>query len=265
VTDPDGAAFDLAGRVAVVTGASRGVGREIARALDKAGVIVVGVARSETAIGRSYPTDLTHAAEVDRLVDRVHTEVGPVTILINAAGAYGPIHPVVGSDPAAWIETLSINLVASYLTCRAFVPDMLASGWGRVVNITSAAALHPPGPLNSAYATSKVALNQFTRTLAAELSGTGVTANVLHPGDLKTEMWQDIGRQLAELGPEAEQFRHWVSWVEETGGDPIEKAGTATLRIVTGGSNGEFHWIDDPLQAPVPSWPTGPEVRPWEG
>ena len=69
---------------------------------------------------------------------------------------------------------------------------MVDAGWGRIVNLTSAASLHPPGPMNSAYGTAKAALNQFTRHLAAELAGTGVTANVLHPGDVKTEMWADI-------------------------------------------------------------------------
>jgi NAD(P)-dependent dehydrogenase (short-subunit alcohol dehydrogenase family) len=69
---------------------------------------------------------------------------------------------------------------------------MVDAGWGRIVNVSSAAALAPPGPLNSAYATSKVALNQLTRQLAAELVGTGVTANVIHPGEVKTEMWADI-------------------------------------------------------------------------
>ena len=69
---------------------------------------------------------------------------------------------------------------------------MLEAGWGRIVNVTSAASLHPPGPLNSAYGTAKAALNQFTRHLAAEIAGSGVTANVIHPGDVKTDMWADI-------------------------------------------------------------------------
>ena len=81
---------------------------------------------------------------------------------------------------------------------------MIDAGWGRIVNVTSAASLHPPGPLNSAYATAKVALNQLTRHLAAEIAGTGVTANVIHPGDVKTDMWADIRDRVAVMGPEAE-------------------------------------------------------------
>ena len=87
-----------------------------------------------------------------------------------------------------------VDAVAAFYTVNAFVGGMLDAGWGRIVNITSAASLHPPGPLNSAYGTAKVALNQFTRHLAAEIAGTGVTANVIHPGDVKTAMWADIQR-----------------------------------------------------------------------
>ena len=89
------------------------------------------------------------------------------------------------------------NTVSAYLTCRAFVGGMIDMGWGRIVNVTSAASLHEPGPINSAYGRSKAALNQFTRHLAAEIAGTGVTANVIHPGDVKTDMWAEI-RDAAE-------------------------------------------------------------------
>ena len=83
---------------------------------------------------------------------------------------------------------------------------MLESGWGRIVNITSAASLHPPGPINSAYGTAKAALNQLTRHLAAEVAGSGVTANVIHPGDVRTAMWADIGTGAA-AGPGAAELR----------------------------------------------------------
>ena len=124
-----------------------------------------------------------------------------------------------------------IDAVAPYLLTRAFVGGMIDAGWGRIVNITSAASLHPPGPLNSAYGTAKVALNQFTRHLAAELAGTGVTANVLHPGDVKTDMWADIRDRALAAGPAAEAYQQWVRWVDETGGDPPHKAVDAVLRL----------------------------------
>ncbi len=119
------------------------------------------------------------------------------TILVNAAGIFGPIARVVDGDPQAWLDTIAIDLGGPYLCSRAFLPGMLREGFGRIISLSSAASLHPPGGFNSAYGTAKVALNQFTRHLAAELEGTGVTANVIHPGDVKTEMWADIRDQVA--------------------------------------------------------------------
>jgi NAD(P)-dependent dehydrogenase (short-subunit alcohol dehydrogenase family) len=134
---------------------------------------------------------------------------------------------------------------------------MIDQGWGRIINVSSAAALHTPGPTNSAYATSKVALNHFTRHLAAELAGTGVTANVIHPGEVKTEMWADIRDQAGKLGPEAEGYRRWAQRVGETGGDPPEKAAALVYNLLGDAAatiNGQFLWIEGGLQAPIPSW-----------
>ena len=146
-------------------------------------------------------------------------------------------------------------------------PPQVASTKSRLTYTpTSAAALHPPGPLNSAYGTAKVGLNQFTRHLAAEIDGTGVTANVIHPGDLKTEMWADIRDQAASLGASADAYTKWAQWVEETGGDPIEKSAELVLDLLTEDPprNGEFCWINDPLQAPIESWGTPRNEQPWK-
>lgn len=266
-------------RVAVVTGAGRGLGRGVAVALARRGHPVVGVARNaaqlaETADliraegGRmlSRPTDVSDPKAVDTLASFVHEQLGPPSILVNAAGMFGPIAMIRDSDPAAWVQTVMVDAIAPYLTIRAFVGGMIDAGWGRIVNVTSAASLHPPGTLNSAYGTSKVALNQLTRHLAAEIEGSGVTANVIHPGDVKTDMWQDIHDRVAVMGPEAEAYRQWAAWVEETGGDPPHKAVDLVLRLTSeeGASvQGQFCWVDDPLQAPIASWGEAGETQPW--
>jgi len=191
---------------------------------------------------------------------------GQPTILVNAAGMFGPIALIKDVDPADWVRTVLTDAVAPFLTINAFVGGMIEAGWGRIVNITSAASLHPPGTLNSAYATSKVALNQLTRHLAAEIAGSGVTANVIHPGDVKTDMWIDIRDRVATMGPVADAYRAWAAWVEETGGDPPGKAVDLILRLTSdagGGTNGQFCWIDDPLQAPIASWDPPTDARPW--
>src|SRR4029079_12072105 len=193
-------------------------------------------------------------ADVDAVLalgDRVRSEVGDPTILVNAAGVFGPIALIQETDPHDWVRTVLIDGIAPYLTTRVFLAGMLEEGWGRIVNVTSAASLHPPGPLNSAYGTAKVALNQFTRHLASEIAGSGVTANVIHPGDVKTEMWADIRDQSAALGPHAEGYRQWVSWVESTGGDDPQKAADLVLKLIGSESaaiNGQFLWIEGGLQ-----------------
>jgi len=266
-------------RVAVVTGAGRGLGRAVAVALAGRGHPVVGIARdaaqlAETADlasaagGRmlTRPADVADTAAVAELGDFVRTQLGPPAILVNAAGMFGPIAFVRDTAPDDWVRTVMVDGIAPFLTINQFVGGMIDAGWGRIVNITSAASLHPPGPLNSAYATAKVALNQLTRHVAAEIEGTGVTANVIHPGDVKTDMWQDIHDRVAVMGPEAEPYRQWADWVAETGGDPPSKAVDLVLRLTSDEGadiNGRFCWIEEPLQAPIPSW-GGPETsQPW--
>ncbi len=266
-------------RVAVVTGAGRGLGRAVAIALAERGHPIAGVARDGAALaetadlvravgGRmvSRPTDVADPAAVEELAAFVHAQLGPPSILVNAAGIFGPIALIRDSDPRAWIQTVMIDGIAPYVTTRQFLGGMLDAGWGRIVNVTSAASLHPPGALNSAYATAKVALNQLTRHLAAEIEGSGVTANVIHPGDVKTQMWKDIRDRVAVMGPEAEPYRQWAAWVEETGGDPPEKAVRLVLRLTSDEGadiNGRFCWVDDPLQAPIPSWGEPGVTQPW--
>ena len=225
---------DLNGRVAVVTGASRGVGLHIARRLASAGARVGLVARSagvlrqvvlelraQGGVAEALPADCSRPEAVEQLKRDVEQRLGPPAILVNATGIFGPIQLIRDSDVTEWIETLQVNTIAPYLTCRAFVGGMVDAGWGRIVNLSSAAALSPPGPLNSAYVTSKVALNQLTRHLAAEVAGTHVTANVIHPGEVKTELWADIRDKARRAGAHGEGLVRWAEWVEATGGDAV--------------------------------------------
>lgn len=261
----------LDGKVAVVVGASRGLGRAIAARLAELGADVVVASRDRddleaTAAGLLeqtgrvalvVPVDATVRAGVDALRAQTVERFGSASILVNAAGIFGPLELIAHSDPIEWTRTLQVNTVAPYLTCRAFVGDMIERGWGRIVNVSSAASLYPPIPHNSAYVTSKVALNQMTRCLAAELDGTGVTANVIHPGSLKTEMWSDIRHKIAALRISGTPLAEWVEFVESTGGDPMSRATDLVVRLVAEAAapiNGHFYWPDDTLEAPVSSW-----------
>ncbi len=269
----------LKGKVAVVTGAGRGLGRQTAIHLAGNGAEVVAVSRNKEELDATVrtinqaggsalaiPSDVSRLEAVEELKREIEQRLGLVSILVNAAGIFGPIQLVKDSDPQRWIQTMAVNLFGPYLTCRAFVGGMIQARWGRIINFTSAASLHPPGPLNSAYGTSKVALNQFTRHFAAELEGTGVTANVLHPGDVKTEMWSAIRAEAEGMGPEADGYRKWVGWVEQTGGDDPQRAADLVFRLLSDEAaavNGRFLWIEGGLQSPIPSWSDASGVQPW--
>jgi NAD(P)-dependent dehydrogenase (short-subunit alcohol dehydrogenase family) len=270
---------DLDGKIAVVTGASRGLGRRIAVRLAQHGATVALLARRTAGLedtrrqleaegGRALvvPVDLGKPESFDHVKGVIERDLGIPSILVNAAGVFGPIDLIKDTDPAAWIETIMINTIGPYLTCRAFIGGMIDRGWGRIVNVTSAAALHEPGPVNSAYGTSKTALNQFTRHLASELKGTGVTANVIHPGDVKTDMWAEINASAERLGDLADAYVKWAHWVQDTGGDDPEKAADLVLHLMSNDAaevNGRFLWIKDGLQSPVPSWGERAELQPW--
>lgn len=271
---------ELAGRVAVITGAGRGIGRLAAIRLAGRGVRVALVSRDAARLagtadeiaGRggeavAVPADVGSASSVAAMKVEVESRLGHPSILINAAGVFGPIRLVWKTDPSDWIETVMVNAIGPYLICQAFLENMVGEGWGRIVNVTSAAALHEPGPINSAYGTSKAALNHFTRHLAAELAGSGVTANVIHPGDVKTDMWADIRDGVADLGPIAQRYRDWAAWVESTGGDDPEKASDLIEALMSeraASINGRFLWIKDGLQSPIPSWGEFKPAEVWE-
>ena len=270
---------NLSGKIAVVTGASRGLGRRIAVRLGLEGATVALLARGQAGLSEAHqelaakgfqslivPVDLGKPESVEQAKGIIERDLGIPSILVNAAGVFGPLDLIKDSNQDAWIETILINAIGPYLTCRAFVGGMIDAGWGRIVNVTSAAALHEPGPANSAYGTSKAALNQFTRHLASELKRTGVTANVIHPGDVKTDMWADIKSASERLGSSADSYLKWSRWVEETGGDDPEKAADLVAELMSDDAaetSGRFLWIKDGLQSPIPSWGEPGEVQPW--
>jgi NAD(P)-dependent dehydrogenase (short-subunit alcohol dehydrogenase family) len=254
----------VAGKVALVTGGSRGVGFAIAERLADEGARLALVARNDGDLrlaadrlgGVAFRCDVADPNAVGvELKHAVEERLGPPQILVNNAGTYAPMALVVESDPHEWMGAVGVNLFGPYLTCHAFAPAMIEAGWGRIVNVTSIASVVPPVPLCSSYSASKAALNYLTRSLAVELAGTGVTANVIHPGEVQTEMWRYIAATAESSGPEGKEHREWAHAVAGSGGDPPGKAAELVLDCVEDESiNGRFLWIEDGLYGSVPTW-----------
>lgn len=256
--------------VAVVTGAGSGVGEAVALALARESVRVALVGRTAAKLVRvatriaetggvaaAFSCDVSVPGEVAALREAVLERFGSPLVLFNGAGLHCEAVPIAESTPEQWIETFEVNAIGPYLTCRAFMPDMLRHGWGRILNVSSAASISPPGNIGSVYQLSKVALNHFTRQLAVELEGTGVTANALHPGEVKTEMWAAIKAEAARRTGPGRGMLRWAEWVEATGGDPPEKTADLVLELLTPAGdavNGQFLWIKDGLQPSRPAW-----------
>lgn len=201
----------LAGRVAVVTGAGRGIGAATARALADAGFAVVVAARSRDQIERqsaelralghgakAVVCDVTNEASVEAL-SREATDLGPVAVLVNNAGAAASM-PVVRTSLEDWNRLMAVNATGAFLCTRALLPGMLERRWGRVVNVASTAGLSG-GKYLAAYSAAKHALVGFTRSAAAEVAGTGVTVNAVCPNFVDTDMTAEtVARIVSKTG-----------------------------------------------------------------
>jgi NAD(P)-dependent dehydrogenase (short-subunit alcohol dehydrogenase family) len=178
---------------AIVTGGGRGIGAGIAMALARRGIQVAVVARTpkelqrtvnavEAAGGKAIaiPADLSAPDSVEKVLVETRQRLGAPDILVNNAGM-AESAPLARTDDGLWDRHLALNLTAAFWFCRALGPQMAARGWGRIVNVASAAAERPLA-YSAAYSASKAGLVGLTRALSAELGPHGVTVNVICPG-----------------------------------------------------------------------------------
>jgi len=209
--------FDLSGRVALVTGGSRGLGRVIATALAKAGADVAVASRTQSDLdeaaealrgcGRralAIATDVTDEPSIRSMVEQTVGHFGRIDILVNNAGI-GDTHAVVEMDAAQWDRVMHVNLRGPMLCCKHVGPHLIAQRSGKVINIGSVMAARVARYMTP-YCASKAALVHFTRTLALEWIRHGIQVNALCPGYFLTDMNKDFfaserGRQFVTALP----------------------------------------------------------------
>jgi NAD(P)-dependent dehydrogenase (short-subunit alcohol dehydrogenase family) len=242
-------------RVALVTGGGRGIGRAIALRLAADGLAVAVAARSRDQVddtaraagarALALMLDVTDAASIAAAVERTHRELGPVDVLVNNAGVAESAQ-FVKTEPDFWDRHFAVNVRGPYLLTRAVLPGMLERRWGRVINIASLAGLLG-SPYVTAYTASKHALVGFTRALATEVSGKGVTVNALCPGFTATDIvWKGARNIVARTG---KSFDDAVKALAEMNPgrrliEPDEVADAAAKLVADDMTNGDTIVID---------------------
>ena len=197
-------------QVALVTGASRGIGRAIVGELARAGYRVAAAARTSRELvelagatgALDVELDVCDEIAVRQAIGKVHAELGPIDLLVNNAGVAGAVGESWAHRPADWWSVFEVNVLGAYLCSTAALPEMTERGSGRIVNVASNAAFFPipddlEAVINSAYMASKAALVRFTEALAAEVRPVGIGVFAISPGTVKTDM---------TAGPFAQKF-----------------------------------------------------------
>jgi dehydrogenase/reductase SDR family member 4 len=210
--------FSLNGKVALITGGSRGIGRAIALAYAEAGADIVvssrdkkppeleNVAREIKALGRkamALPAHVGKNEEVQNLVDQTLGEFGRIDILVNNAGANPVLSNMADLEEQAFAKVLEVNLVGAFLMSKAVAKHMIAQGRGRIINISSISGLRARADGTGAYCISKAAMNMMTQVMAKELAQHNILVNAIAPGSIRTEFsrvnWTDPDRKAQRL------------------------------------------------------------------
>ncbi|HZQ36120.1 MAG TPA: SDR family NAD(P)-dependent oxidoreductase [Dehalococcoidia bacterium] len=264
-------ASKLQGRVALITGAGRGIGQAISCLFAAEGASLMLASRTAEELERTArecrargaacevgTCDVSDREAVQRLVDSAMQRFERIDVLVNAAGIYGPIGPAVEVDAHAWMRTLEVNTFGTFNVCQAVLPHMMARGGGRIVNFSGGGAATPL-PRFSAYAVSKAAVVRLTETLAEEVKARGITINAISPGFIDTQMQDEVLR----AGEAAGDLLGRVRALRETGAGktPIDVPAKLALflasddsrdltgRVLAAPHDGWEHWDAEQIDA----------------
>ena len=241
----------LEGRVAVITGASQGLGLAIARAYVQAGASVALCARdaamldlaqrelSDRAVAGQvvtvHPADVSQPADVQALARTALGAFPRIDILVNNAGVYGPFGALEEVDWEEWAQAIAINLLGSVLMCRAFLRHFKSNRAGKIIQVSGGGATRPM-PRISAYAASKAAVVRLVETLAEEVRADGVDVNAIAPGALNTRMLD----QILAAGPESVGAAKHLEMLKQKqqGGSSPERAAALAVWLGSSASDG---------------------------
>jgi len=233
----------LAGKLALVTGASRGLGAAIAKRLSAAGADLILAARDLHALqttakaipdSRAFPVDLADPEQVERLIEFCLGLGKPVNIIVNNAAIQGLIGPFAAADFAKWRSVFQVNFFAAAQICQGLIEPMRRQQWGKIVNLSGGGAASPRPDL-SAYGVAKCALVRFSETLAQELHATGIDVNCLAPGAMNTAMLNE----LLAAGPSGAKREYPKALAQQRdGGAPLERAADLAAFLASPASNG---------------------------
>jgi NAD(P)-dependent dehydrogenase (short-subunit alcohol dehydrogenase family) len=238
----------LKGKTAIVTGGGRGIGRAIARRFASEGAGVFVAARTAAQLqqvaeeivadgGRAawVAGDVSSEADCARIVETAESKLGPVSILVNNAGDYGPVKPIEEITPAEWDRVIAVHLRGAFLLTRLILPGMYARGSGAIVNISSLSA-KAAFSWGSPYAAAKAGMLGLTRVVAAEAARKGVRVNAICPGPVtETQMSKELGVKLGErlgVSPE-EELKGFLESVLQGRGQTADEIAAAALFLVS--------------------------------